>query len=243
MLAVPHARAASCHLSHSYLDGACLYFTFAATPPPDEIESTYVALWDAGQRAVLAGGGNLSHHHGVGSTGVASSPRRSARPTTCLVAQGALDPNGILNPGKLGLPIAVRGTIVAVNRRWDVEALRAGIGVWSSRPFSIGPRGRPRARRLGLAFCSRSVPCSASCSAPGARPGCSNSACRSATARHRDRHAYPPPRPCSSRSAWLRGSDVNWFAALFNLSSSPGPGCRRIARTAAAGQGLPPSRR
>ncbi len=48
MLAVPHARAATCHLSHSYLDGACLYFTFAATPPPDEVESTYVALWDAG---------------------------------------------------------------------------------------------------------------------------------------------------------------------------------------------------
>ena len=66
MLAVPHARAATCHLSHSYLDGACLYFTFAATPPADEVEATYVALWDAGQRAVLAAGGNLSHHHGVG---------------------------------------------------------------------------------------------------------------------------------------------------------------------------------
>ena len=35
LMAVPHARVASCHLSHSYVDGACLYFTFAATPPPD----------------------------------------------------------------------------------------------------------------------------------------------------------------------------------------------------------------
>ena len=50
MMSVPHARVASCHLSHSYLDGACLYFTFAATPPADEIESTYIALWDVGQR-------------------------------------------------------------------------------------------------------------------------------------------------------------------------------------------------
>ena len=33
LIAVPHARAATCHLSHSYRDGACLYFTFAATPP------------------------------------------------------------------------------------------------------------------------------------------------------------------------------------------------------------------
>ena len=59
-------RAATAHLSHSYSDGACLYFTFAATPPADAIESTYVALWDAGTRAVLAHGGSLSHHHGVG---------------------------------------------------------------------------------------------------------------------------------------------------------------------------------
>ena len=53
LLQVPHARAATCHLSHSYLDGACLYFTFAATPPDDAVESTYIAMWDAGQRAVL----------------------------------------------------------------------------------------------------------------------------------------------------------------------------------------------
>ncbi|MFM7046201.1 MAG: FAD-binding oxidoreductase, partial [Ilumatobacteraceae bacterium] len=66
LLAVPHARAATCHLSHSYDDGACLYFTFAATPPPDEFEHTYVSLWDAGQRAALAAGSNLSHHHGIG---------------------------------------------------------------------------------------------------------------------------------------------------------------------------------
>ena len=66
MMAVPHARSASCHLSHSYVDGACIYFTFAADPPSEQIDATYRALWDAGQRAVLANGGNLSHHHGVG---------------------------------------------------------------------------------------------------------------------------------------------------------------------------------
>ena len=64
--AVPHTLAATAHLSHSYPDGACLYFTFAARPPADELEATYVALWDAGTRAVLASGGALSHHHGVG---------------------------------------------------------------------------------------------------------------------------------------------------------------------------------
>ena len=104
MMAVPHARAATCHLSHSYLDGACLYFTFAATPPADEIESTYVALWDAGQRAVLQCGGNLSHHHGVGLNRARfmSQAMGSAMPVLHTLKQ-ALDPNGVLNPGKLGL--------------------------------------------------------------------------------------------------------------------------------------------
>lgn len=105
MLAVPHARAATCHLSHSYSDGACLYFTFAATPPADQIESTYIALWDAGQRAVLAGGGNLSHHHGVGiNRGRFMAEALGTAHGVLAAIKSTLDPNGIMNPGKLGLP-------------------------------------------------------------------------------------------------------------------------------------------
>jgi alkyldihydroxyacetonephosphate synthase len=105
LTAVPHAVVASCHLSHSYIDGACLYFTFAATPPADELEATYVAMWDAGQRAVLANGGNLSHHHGVGLNR-ARFAAEALGPALDVLAdvKRALDPNGILNPGKLGLP-------------------------------------------------------------------------------------------------------------------------------------------
>jgi alkyldihydroxyacetonephosphate synthase len=103
--AVDHAVVASCHLSHSYPDGACLYFTFAATPPPDELDETYVALWDAGQGAVLGAGGNLSHHHGVGLNR-ARFVRDALGPAFDVLAdlKRALDPNGILNPGKLALP-------------------------------------------------------------------------------------------------------------------------------------------
>jgi alkyldihydroxyacetonephosphate synthase len=105
MLAVEHARAATCHLSHSYLDGACLYFTFAATPPPEAIEATYLALWDAGQRAVLAAGGNLSHHHGIGlNRGRFAAEALGAAHAVLATVKQALDPHGILNPGKLGLP-------------------------------------------------------------------------------------------------------------------------------------------
>ncbi len=105
LMTVPHARVATCHLSHSYADGACLYFTFAATPPADEIESTYVALWDVGQRAVLGSGGNLSHHHGIGINR-ARFMREALGDTydVLLRLKAALDPNSILNPGKLGFP-------------------------------------------------------------------------------------------------------------------------------------------
>jgi len=103
MMAVPHARAATCHLSHSYLDGACLYFTFAATPPADQVEATYVALWDAGTRAVLAAGGNLSHHHGVGlnRSRFVAEALGSSLPVLQAV-KDALDAHGVLNPGKMG---------------------------------------------------------------------------------------------------------------------------------------------
>ncbi len=62
-------------------------------------------MWDAGTRAVLAGGGALSHHHGVGlnrSRFVASALGDAFGILIDLKA--ALDPKGILNPGKLGLP-------------------------------------------------------------------------------------------------------------------------------------------
>jgi alkyldihydroxyacetonephosphate synthase len=101
---VEHTLAASAHQSHSYTDGACLYFTFAGKPPEDERERYYRASWDAGQRAVLAAGGALSHHHGVGLN--RSRFVRDALGTGLDVLQSvkdALDPNGILNPGKLGL--------------------------------------------------------------------------------------------------------------------------------------------
>ncbi len=104
ILAVPYARAATCHLSHSYVDGACLYFSFAASPPSDEFDATYRALWDAGQSAALAAGANLSHHHGVGLNRAGyMTDALGAGMSVLRAVKSALDPNGILNPGKLGL--------------------------------------------------------------------------------------------------------------------------------------------
>jgi alkyldihydroxyacetonephosphate synthase len=103
--AVPGVMAASAHQSHAYVDGACLYFTFAGRPPDGDRDRMYRECWDIGTRTVLDHGGSLSHHHGVGL-------HRSRFVTDALgdaldvvaAAKAALDPHGILNPGKLGLP-------------------------------------------------------------------------------------------------------------------------------------------
>ncbi len=108
--AVPGALAASAHCSHSYLDGACLYFTFAGrpgtgdAPTPEEKDAFYRAAWDAGTRAVLEAGGSLSHHHGVGLNRARFMGEALGGGLDVLDAvKSALDPHGILNPSKLGL--------------------------------------------------------------------------------------------------------------------------------------------
>ena len=104
MLSVPHARAATCHLSHSYIEGACVYFTFAANPPADEFEATYLAMWERGQTAAIAAGASLSHHHGVGHSRAQFVRAALGNGLDVLrTVKAALDPAGILNPGKLGL--------------------------------------------------------------------------------------------------------------------------------------------
>jgi len=103
--AVPGTLAASCHQSHSYQTGGCLYFTFAGQVAPEERDAYYVAAWEAGTRAVLERGGALSHHHGVGLNRARFVPDALGDAFPTLVAlKSALDPTGILNPGKLGLP-------------------------------------------------------------------------------------------------------------------------------------------
>jgi alkyldihydroxyacetonephosphate synthase len=102
--AVEHTLVASAHQSHSYPDGACLYFTFAGQPPADEREAYYRRAWDAGTQAVLGHGGALSHHHGVGINRARFVRDALGEGLAVLAAvKAALDPNGILNPGKLGL--------------------------------------------------------------------------------------------------------------------------------------------
>ena len=102
--AVPGTLAVSAHQSHAYVDGACLYFTFAGTPDALGKDGYYRAAWDAGTHAVLDGGGALSHHHGVGlNRGRFVAGALGEAFGVLSAVKSALDPHGILNPGKLGL--------------------------------------------------------------------------------------------------------------------------------------------
>jgi alkyldihydroxyacetonephosphate synthase len=103
--AVDGAWVASAHQSHAYPDGACLYFTFAGQREGDP-DGLYADAWNAIMQATLESGGAISHHHGIGVN--------RARFMRDALGEGAfdalvavkrsLDPNGVLNPGKLGLP-------------------------------------------------------------------------------------------------------------------------------------------
>ena len=102
--AVDGAWVCSAHQSHAYVDGACLYFTFAGQREGDP-DGFYRDAWDAITRTTLEAGGALSHHHGVGLNRARFMREALGSSFDVLVTmKQALDPNGILNPGKLGLP-------------------------------------------------------------------------------------------------------------------------------------------
>jgi alkyldihydroxyacetonephosphate synthase len=97
---------ASVHQSHAYPDGACLYFTFAGQPAAsiDAQEAYYRRAWDVATAAILAAGCALSHHHGIGLNRARYMEEALGSSLGLLMGlKTALDPRGILNPGKLGL--------------------------------------------------------------------------------------------------------------------------------------------
>ena len=91
-----------CHISHTYPEGASLYFTVAAPAGNDPLERWARAKRAAGD-AIAAGGGTITHHHAVGTD---HRPWMAAEigplgAAALRAVKSALDPEGILNPGKL----------------------------------------------------------------------------------------------------------------------------------------------
>ncbi len=92
-----------CHLSHAYADGASLYFTFVARAKPHEEVEQWRAAKRAACKAIVAAGGTITHHHGVGRD---HAPYMEAEVGATGIevlraAKERLDPTGVMNPGKL----------------------------------------------------------------------------------------------------------------------------------------------
>ncbi len=102
--AVPGTLAGSAHQSHAYVDSACLYFSLRGEVEVDQRAEWYRAAWDAANSVLLTHGAKLSHHHGIGllrSPYMESAWGGAFRGLRAV--KHALDPQNLLNPGKLGL--------------------------------------------------------------------------------------------------------------------------------------------
>ena len=91
------------HISHSYPDGARLYFTFAFVRDPERPVEQWLAVKQAASDAIVTRGGTISHHHGVGLDHRPWLDQEKGPVGTALLRalKDQVDPTGVLNPGKL----------------------------------------------------------------------------------------------------------------------------------------------
>jgi len=91
------------HLSHAYTDGASLYYTFLARQAEGRELEQWQQVKAAATDAILAAGGALSHHHGIGTDHQPWMPQYVgvAGVRTLAALKQTFDPQGIMNPGKL----------------------------------------------------------------------------------------------------------------------------------------------
>ena len=102
---VPLADEVNSHWSHVYTQGTSMYLILYGQLPDDEAACRQLdKIWATTMEICLEHGAELSHHHGGGLIRSPYSERSlgSAHLVLTKVKQ-ALDPQRILNPGKLGL--------------------------------------------------------------------------------------------------------------------------------------------
>jgi alkyldihydroxyacetonephosphate synthase len=92
-----------CHVSHLYETGASLYFTFIAQQRHGDEIGQWRAVKDAASRAIVTGGGTITHHHAVGRDHAPWMAEEvgSGGLAALNAIKEELDPTGIMNPGKL----------------------------------------------------------------------------------------------------------------------------------------------
>ena len=91
-----------CHVSHVYPTGASLYFTVVAARGGDPL-ARWAAAKHAACDAIMANGGTVTHHHAVGTDHRPWMEQEVGELGVRILraVKDAVDPAGILNPGKL----------------------------------------------------------------------------------------------------------------------------------------------
>jgi alkyldihydroxyacetonephosphate synthase len=89
-----------CHLSHAYVEGASLYFT-AIFPRAADALDQWRAIKRAAMQAIVANGGSISHHHGLGADHAEwAEAEKGAIGLKLLAAVAeALDPKAVMATG------------------------------------------------------------------------------------------------------------------------------------------------
>lgn len=97
------------HFSHWYEWGTAFYPNFIVRDPPrDAYEAMrlYNDIFETGIRAAMQHGGLLNEHHGIGlKLGRLMDEQYGELFSAFQAIKQALDPNNVMNPGKLGLPV------------------------------------------------------------------------------------------------------------------------------------------
>jgi alkyldihydroxyacetonephosphate synthase len=102
-----------CHVSHAYETGASLYFTVLARRDQQDAVGQWQRAKDAAEAAIVervsghtSGRGTITHHHGVGADHLPwlGEEIGEVGVQVLAAAKRAVDPTGILNPGKLVAP-------------------------------------------------------------------------------------------------------------------------------------------
>jgi alkyldihydroxyacetonephosphate synthase len=92
------------HFSHWYAWGTMIYGRFVVPDGgPDALE-LHDRIWEDGMTAALDAGGVMNDHHGVGiKLGPYMRRQHGGALDAMRQVKAALDPNNVMNPGKMGL--------------------------------------------------------------------------------------------------------------------------------------------
>ena len=93
------------HFSHVYQEGGSIYFTFAAsTYDESRKEGIYRETWKDAMDTAIAAGATISHHHGIGMLKAQWMDKEHGKAMEIYrQLKKIVDPNNIMNPGKMGL--------------------------------------------------------------------------------------------------------------------------------------------